>query len=126
VPGDNIIGYITRGRGVSVHRSDCTNIVNAKDDENRLIDVKWYSANNVAYKADVTVMANDRTALLMEITNTIGEANIPLKGINARTTRDQLAVINLTLEIVNTEQLEKIIKKLKKVDSVFEVTRNKQ
>jgi GTP pyrophosphokinase len=80
----------------------------------------------VAYKADITVMANDRTALLMEITNVIGEAKIPLKAINARTTRDQIALINLTLEINDTEQLDKIIKKLKKVDSVFEVTRNKQ
>ena len=126
VPGDDIIGYITRGRGVSVHRSDCTNVVNNKGEDERLIEVKWFTAINIAYKADITVMANDRTALLMEITNTIGEAKIPLKAINARTTRDQIAIINLTLEINDTEQLEKIIKKLKKVDSVFEVTRNKQ
>ena len=126
VPGDNIIGYITRGRGVSVHRSDCTNVVNSKDEEDRLIEVKWYTASNAAYKADVTVMANDRTALLMEITNVIGESKIPLKAINARTTREQIALINLTLEITDTDQLDKIIKKLKKVDSVFEVSRNKQ
>lgn len=126
VPGDSIIGYITRGRGVSVHRSDCTNIVNNSGEDERLIEVKWYTAINVAYKADITVMANDRTALLMELTNTIGEAKIPLKAINARTTRDQIAIINLTLEINDTEQLEKIIKKLRKIDSVFEVTRNKQ
>jgi guanosine-3',5'-bis(diphosphate) 3'-pyrophosphohydrolase len=126
VPGDKIIGYITRGRGVSVHRSDCTNVVNNTGEEERMIEVKWFTAANVAYKADITVMANDRTALLMEITNAIGEAKIPLKAINARTTRDQIAVINLTLEINDTDQLDKIIKKLRKVDSVFEVTRNKQ
>ena len=126
VPGDDITGYITRGRGVSVHRSDCTNVVNNSGEDERMIEVKWYTAINVAYKADITVMANDRTALLMEITNTIGEAKIPLKAINARTTRDQIAIINLTLEINDTEQLEKIIKKLRKVDSVFEVNRNKQ
>jgi GTP pyrophosphokinase len=126
VPGDNIIGYITRGRGVSVHRSDCTNVVSNVNEDERLIEVKWYTAANVAYKADITVMANDRTALLMELTNTIGEAKIPLKAINARTTRDQIAIINLTLEIIDTEQLDKIIKKLKKIDSVFDVTRNKQ
>lgn len=126
VPGDNIIGYITRGRGVSVHRSDCTNIINNLSEDDRLIEVKWYMASNVAYKADITVMANDRTALLMEVTNVIGESKIPLKAINARTTRDQLAIINLTLEITDTEQLDKIIKKLKKIDSVFDVTRNKQ
>ncbi|HHV29386.1 RelA/SpoT family protein [Acetivibrio mesophilus] len=126
VPGDDIIGYITRGRGVSVHRNDCVNVINNIDGDNRLIEVSWYTANNVAYKAEITVMANDRTALLMEITNVIGESRIPLKAINARTTKDQIAIMNLTLEITNTEQLEKIIKKVKKVDGVFEVTRNRQ
>jgi len=126
VPGDDIIGYITRGRGVSVHRKDCINVTNNIDGDNRLIEVSWYTANNVAYKADITVMANDRTALLMEITNVIGESRIPLKAINARTTRDQIAIMNLTLEITNTEQLENIIKKIRRVDGVFEVTRNRQ
>ncbi|PNT99833.1 (p)ppGpp synthetase [Clostridium thermosuccinogenes] len=126
VPGDDIIGYITRGRGVSVHRRDCSNMVNIMENDDRLIEVSWYTSSNVSYKADITVMVNDRTELLMEITNVIGEAKIPLKAINARTTRDQVAVMNLTLEITNTEQLDNIIKKLKKVKSVFEVTRNKQ
>lgn len=126
VPGDEIIGYITRGRGVSVHRKDCINIMNNIDGDNRLIEVAWYTANNVAYKADITIIAHDRTALLMEITNVIGEAKIPLKAINARTTKDQIAIMNLTLEITNTEQLESIIKKIRKVDGVFEVSRNRQ
>ncbi len=127
VPGDAIIGYITRGRGVSVHRTDCANVTNNIDGDTRLIDVEWYMANNnVAYNAEIIVMANDRTALLMEITNVIGESKIPLKAINARTTKEQIAVMNLTMEITNTEQLEKIIKKLKKVDGVFEVSRSKQ
>ncbi len=126
VPGDDIIGYITRGRGVSVHRQDCTNVSNNIDGDARLIDVSWYSAEDVSYKAEIVVMANDRTALLMEITNTIGEAKIPLKAINARTTKDQIAVMNLTLEISDTEQLAKIVRTLKKIDGVFEVNRNKQ
>ncbi len=126
VPGDPIIGYITRGRGVSVHRSDCPNVTNNIDGDTRLIDVEWYKSNNVSYSAEVTVLANDRTALLMEITNVIGEAKIPLKAINARTTKDHVAVMNLTMEITNTDQLEKIIKKLNRVEGVFEVTRSKQ
>lgn len=128
VPGDDIIGYITRGRGVSVHTKDCPNIVNTLDGETRLIEVNWYkeSSKITSYKADINVLANDRTALLMEITNAIGEARIPLKAINARTTKDQIVVMTLTLEITDTEQLERIIKKLKKVDGVFEVTRSKQ
>ncbi|MGE5614366.1 MAG: RelA/SpoT family protein [Bacillota bacterium] len=126
VPGDDIIGYITRGRGVSVHRKDCPNISNTQGEDERLIEVKWYTSVNLAYMANITVLANDRVALLMDVTNAIGESKIPLKAMNARTTRDQIAIINLTLEIIDTEQLEKIIKKLKKLDSVFEVTRNKQ
>jgi len=114
------------GQGVSVHRKDCINIMNNIDGDNRLIEVAWYTANNVAYKADITIMAHDRTALLMEITNVIGEAKIPLKAINARTTKDQIAIMNLILEITNTEQLESIIKKIRKVDGVFEVSRNRQ
>ena len=126
VPGDEIIGYITRGRGVSVHRSDCINVSAGLEEEGRLIDVKWYTTNHVAYKADITIMANDRTSLLLDVTNSIAELKVPIKAVNARTTRDQITLINLTLEITDTEQLEKIIKKLRKIDSVFEVTRNKQ
>lgn len=126
VPGDEIIGYITRGRGVSVHRSDCINVSAGLEEEGRLIDVKWYSTNDVAYKADITLMANDRTSLLLDVTNSIAELKVPIKAVNARTTREQITLINLTLEITNTEQLEKIIKRLKKIDSVFDVTRNKQ
>lgn len=126
VPGDEIIGYITRGRGVSVHRSDCINVKAGLEKEGRLIDVKWYSTVDVAYKADITVMAHDRSALLLDVTNSVTELKIPIKALNARTTKEQVTIINLTLEITNTEQLEKIIKKLRKIDSVFDVTRNKQ
>lgn len=126
VPGDEIMGYITRGRGVSVHRSDCINVTAGLEEEGRFIDVKWFTTSDVSYKADITIMANDRNALLLDVTNSITELKIPIKALNARTTREQITVINLTLEITNTEQLEKISKKLKKLDSVFEVTRTKQ
>jgi guanosine-3',5'-bis(diphosphate) 3'-pyrophosphohydrolase len=123
VPGDEIIGYITRGRGVSVHRADCTNVINPNDIDERFIEVHWYSSGSAAYKADVTIMAHDRTALLMEITNALGEARVAVKAINARTTKENVAVINITMEIVNTEQLEKMIKKLEKINGVYEVKR---
>jgi len=126
VPGDEIIGYITRGRGVSVHRKDCPNVSQHIADKDRLIEVEWYKAENAAYKADISIMAHDRAALLLDITNTICEARIPLKAVNARTTRDQISIMNLTLEITDAEQLNKIIKKLKRVEGVFDVARNKQ
>jgi guanosine-3',5'-bis(diphosphate) 3'-pyrophosphohydrolase len=126
VPGDDIIGYITRGRGVSVHRRDCINILNNIDEKNRLIEVSWHTAGDVAYKADIIIQAYDRPALLMEITNLLADAKIPLKAMNARTTKEQIAIINLTLEITDTEQLERIIKSIGKVQGVFEVERSKQ
>lgn len=126
LPGDEIIGYITRGRGVSVHRKDCKNIANEPGGDERLIEVSWYTEASATYKANITIMAHDRTALLMELTNTIGEAKIPLKAINARTSKDQVAIMSLTMEITDKDQLDKIIKKLRKVEGVFDITRSKQ
>lgn len=126
VPGDSIVGYVTRGRGVSVHRSDCPNIRNLEKEDDRFIEVKWHTASNVAYSADITVLANDRTQLLMDITNSISEFKVPLTAINARTNRDNIAIMNLTIEITDIEQLDNIIKRIKKVPGVFETTRNKK
>lgn len=124
VPGDAIVGYITRGRGVSVHRQDCVNVINAIDGDTRLIDVSWYTGKEASYQAELTVKAHDRTLILMEITNVIGDARIPLKAINARTTKDHIAMMNLTVEITDTEQLERIVNRLRRVPDVFEITRN--
>ena len=124
VPGDNIIGYITRGRGVSVHRKDCINILNTVDDDERLIEVNWYKGKAASYQAELSIKAHDRTHLLMEVTNVIGDAGIPLKAINARTTKNNVALMNLTVEITDTDQLERIINRIKRVPDVFEITRN--
>ena len=124
VPGDSIVGYITRGRGVSVHRADCVNVKNAIDGDTRLIDVSWYKGKAASYQAELTIKAHDRTQILMEITNVIGEARIPLKAINARTNKDNVAIMNLTVEITDTEQLERIVNRIRRVPDVFEITRN--
>ncbi|ANX02659.1 (p)ppGpp synthetase [Thermoclostridium stercorarium subsp. leptospartum DSM 9219] len=124
VPGDEIVGYITRGRGVSVHRKDCINIQSNLNDNERLIEVEWYKGKAASYQAELAVKAYDRTHLLLEITNVISDAGVPLKAINARTTRDNVAVMNLTVEITDTEQLEKIINRIRRVPDVFEITRN--
>jgi guanosine-3',5'-bis(diphosphate) 3'-pyrophosphohydrolase len=124
VPGDNIVGYITRGRGVSVHREDCVNVVNAIDGDTRLIEVSWYKGKAASYQAELSIKAHDRTQILMEITNVIGDARIPLRAINARTTKDNVAMMNLTVEITDTEQLERIINRIRRVPDVFEITRN--
>ncbi len=128
VPGDEIIGYITRGRGVSVHRSDCPNVKNTIiDGDARLIDVYWYQnvSHNVSYLAEITMKAHDRPGLFVEITNAIGESRIPLRAINARTLKDSSVLMHMTLEINNTDQLDRIISKMSRIKDVFEISRNK-
>ncbi len=126
VPGDEIIGYITRGRGVSVHTIDCPNTKTNLQGENRFIEVAWETAQNASYLSDIQILANDRGGLLVDITNSIADAKISLRAMNSRTTKEKVAIINLTLEITDTEQLNKIIKKLRKINSVFQVNRSKQ
>lgn len=128
VPGDEIVGYITRGRGVSVHRSDCPNMKNnIIDGDARLIDVYWYKSvsHNVSYLTEITMKAHDRPGLIVEITNIIGESRIPLRAINARTTKDLSVTMQMTLEINNTDQLDRIIAKMGRIKDVFEISRNK-
>ncbi len=128
VPGDDIIGYITRGRGVSVHREDCPNIkANMdQDGQTRFIDVAWETLHNASYLSDIQIVANDRRGLLGDLTNSISDSKLALRGINTRTTKENVAIINIKLEITDTEQLTKIIKKLQKIPNVFEVQRSRQ
>jgi GTP diphosphokinase / guanosine-3',5'-bis(diphosphate) 3'-diphosphatase len=123
VPGDYIVGYITRGGGVSVHRTDCTNMKNIIDGENRLIEVTWSDNIGKTFIAKITVKAFDRKQLLMDMANTIGESRISLKGINTRSNKDNVVIIELSLEINSIAELEDIIKKLRSIKNVFEITR---
>lgn len=127
VPGDEIIGYITRGRGVSVHRMDCPNIREQMNDTHRLIDVDWDvdESKNVSYLTDLQIKAYDRSELLSDITSIISQAKIPVKAVNARANRDNTAVINITLSISDTGELLDLVKKLKTVRNVTEVFRTK-
>lgn len=124
VPGDSIIGYVTRGRGVSVHRADCSNISDLTEVEGRIIDVRWAYEGISSYNAEITIMAIDRAALLLEITNAISEAKLSVRALNARTTKDNYALIELTVEITDKEQLDKLIKKLNRIENVIEVSRS--
>jgi GTP pyrophosphokinase len=126
VPGDEIIGYITRGRGVSVHSKDCPNITLNPDGDNRLIEVLWHGSQSGSYTSDITISAIDRPFLLSEITNIITEAKISMKALNARTTKDHQAILNISLQISNIEQLEKIINRIQKIKGVLEINRTRQ
>ena len=126
VPGDDIIGYVTKGRGVSIHRKDCTNVKDLLSEEERIIEVEWYEDKApTVYNVDIQILANDRTGLLQDVVREITNLKINIMGVNTRTNRDRIATIDVTMEVQNTEQLNKVAKQIRKVDSVYEVTRKK-
>ena len=125
VPGDNIIGYITKGRGVSVHRTDCVNVKDLLKEEDRIIDVYWYTEKAASYNVDITVYANDRSGLLADVIQVLSNLKTKLMGLNSKATKEHIATIEITIEVENIEELNKVLKGLRKVDSVYEVTRKK-
>ncbi|MBQ4161111.1 MAG: bifunctional (p)ppGpp synthetase/guanosine-3',5'-bis(diphosphate) 3'-pyrophosphohydrolase [Clostridia bacterium] len=129
VPGDDIIGFITKGRGVSVHRRDCPNMsmtALSEEDLGRLINVSWEETKNASYLVDLQIEADDRTGLLAEITSNMMDLKIPMRSFNARTTKGNVAIVTLTAEINNTAQLDIITKKMRSIPGVYEITRNTQ
>ena len=125
LPGDDIVGYITKGRGVSVHRKDCVNVKDLLTEEDRMIDVEWYNEQKTSYQADIEINSNDRSGLLVDILKEIGKTKAKIMGVNTKTTKERIAVIDVTLEVESLEELNKVQKALRKVDSVYEVRRKK-
>ena len=126
VPGDEIIGYITKGRGVSIHRRDCTNIKDLLSEEERIIDVEWCDKEKKEnYNVDIEILSNDRTGLLADIVKEITSRKINIMGVNTKTNKDRIATIDVTIEVKDIEELNVIVKAIRKVDSVYEVNRKK-
>ena len=125
LPGDEIVGYITKGRGVSVHRKDCPNVKELMQEDNRMIDVAWVEEEKISYKVDIEISANDRGNLLSDIITTLNSVKAKLVGVNAKASRDRIAVINITIETQSVEELNNILKALRKIDSVYDVKRKK-
>ena len=124
MPGDDIVGYITRGRGVTVHRRDCPNIIAMRDVE-RLIDVSWGTADEEQrYIVPVEVVAFDREGLLREISTIIADQKVNISSIEV-TTRQHIATLHLQLEIANNQQLTRILAKIELIRSVVEARRRK-
>ena len=125
VPGDEIIGFITRGRGVSIHRKDCINVNDLVSQEDRIIDVFWSNQDQSVYKVEIQVMANDRNGLLADIIKVISSTKCSLIAVDSKALKDKTAETNLTIEVENLNVLNTVVKALRKVDSVYEVTRKK-
>ena len=126
VPGDEIVGYITKGRGVSVHRKDCVNVKDLISEENRMIDVEWYNENTeTSYQVEIEIHSNDRSGLLVDILKQIGTTKAKILGVNTKTTKERIAIMDIMLEVENLDELNKAQKAIRKVDSVYEVRRKK-
>ena len=125
VPGDEIVGYITKGRGVSVHRKDCVNVNNLLSEENRMIDVYWYEAEKTRYSVDIEIFGNERSGLLADIIREIEGTKSKLLAVTSRANKEKISITEVTVEVENIDELNKILKQIRKVDSVYEVKRKK-
>lgn len=126
VPGDEIVGFITKGRGISVHRKDCTNITSLPvDEKRRFIDVQWDTRKNTSYDADITVVADDRKGLFSDLSKACELMDVHIAGVNAKSSKDDTITIILTLSIADTAQMEKLLRTLKSIPGVSSVYRSK-
>ena len=126
VAGDPIVGFITKGRGVSVHRADCPNVQPENlppEDRERFIDVEWDVDKATSYEAKLQIEGTDRDGVLMEITNILATLKVPFKSVNAYVTKKGMAVIQIGVELRNTSDLELLKKKFKQVRGIKSVTR---
>lgn len=125
VPGDDIIGYITRGRGVSVHRSDCPNIPNGSDDEEaaRVIDVEWEHAIEANYSVDIEITGHDRRNFLNEVLQAVSESKTNISAVSGRSDKNKMALVHMTILIRNTDHLQSVVEKIKRVKDVYTVHR---
>ena len=129
VPGDEIVGFVTRGRGVSIHRTDCINVINLPEIERaRLIDAEWQKGageDNGQFLAEITIYANNRNGLLADITRIMTEKNIDINALNTRTSRQGIATLSMAFSISGREELKAVVEKLRAVDSVIDIERTR-
>ncbi|HAZ90491.1 MAG TPA: GTP pyrophosphokinase [Eubacterium sp.] len=128
VPGDEIIGYVTRGRGITIHRTDCVNIIGIAESEKvRLIDAEW-SADAVEsgekFYAEIKVFANDRKGILLDLTKLCTEANIAIRNVNSRTGKQGVLTVEIGFEVESKQELTTLINKISQISGVIEVKRS--
>lgn len=128
LPGDEIVGFVTRGRGISIHRTDCVNVINMSEtDKSRLMDAEWQRLDNSdpdeKYIADIRIYANNRTGLLVDLTKIFTEKKIDIKSINSRTSKQGTATIEVGFEISGVEQLNELMAKLQAAEGVIDIER---
>ncbi|WP_206458065.1 RelA/SpoT family protein [Anaerovorax sp. IOR16] len=125
VPGDEIVGFITKGRGISVHRKDCINILTLPEDERkRFIHVEWdRDKKDLSYDVDISILSEDRKGLFSDLSRVCEDMDVHITGVNAKSARDRIVNITMTLSISNTNQMEKVLRSLRSVQGVADVYR---
>jgi GTP diphosphokinase / guanosine-3',5'-bis(diphosphate) 3'-diphosphatase len=124
VPGDDIVGFITKGRGVSVHRKDCPNIMN-EDAKERLIPVEWETGLNdrKEYNVEIEITGFDRRGLLNEVLQAVNESKTDISAVSGKTDRNKMVTITMTISILNVSHLQKIVDRIKQIPDVYAVRR---
>lgn len=128
VPGDEVVGFITRGRGISLHRTDCINIINLSEEEReRLMDAEWQAQEGEAsrYMVEIKIFGNNRTGLLVDITKILSERQIDIASIHSNTNKQGIATITLAFETKGREELTSLISKIHQVESVIDIERTR-
>ncbi|MCR2802666.1 RelA/SpoT family protein [Paenibacillus soyae] len=125
VPGDAIVGYITRGRGVSVHRMDCLNIPFGADGEEaeRVIEVEWEDSVEANYSVDIEITGHDRRGLLNEVLQAVSESKTNISAVTGRSVKNKMALIHMTVLIKNIDHLSSVVEKIKRVQDIYSVQR---
>jgi GTP pyrophosphokinase len=128
VPGDDIVGFVTRGRGVSIHRRDCVNVAEmTMEDKSRLIEARWESDGIIGsekYTADIKIFANDRRGRLADVSRILTENNISILSLNTRTSKQGLATMDVSFQVSSREELVTVTDKLRQIDSVIDIERS--
>ncbi|WP_394279409.1 RelA/SpoT family protein [Microbacterium sp.] len=123
VPGDDIVGFVTRGSGVSVHRADCTNVSSLEDQPDRMIDVAWAPTSKSVFLVHIQVEALDRSGLLSDITRVLSEHHVNILSASVQTTSDRLAISRYVFEMGDTVHLDRVLNAVRRIDAVYDVYR---
>jgi GTP pyrophosphokinase len=124
VPGDEITGFVTKGSGVSVHRSDCTNIVDLRENQgDRLVEVKWNSASKTLFLVNIQVEALDRARLLSDVTRTLSDQHVNILNASVSTSRDRVAISRFTFEMADATHLDAVLSAVRGIEGVYDVYR---
>ena len=128
VPGDEIVGFVTRGRGISIHRTDCVNLMSLPElDRHRLIDAEWQQTDgqdgNEKYLAEINIYANNRNGLLADVSRALTEKGIDILALNTRANKQGTATMSVSFEIGSREELQRIIDKIRTIESVIDIER---